>query len=111
LGLEIIIMMRRNILIQNFLILIILLHLGVCPALHEYQDFKETEIFSPNAIFENAHHHHLAVNEEKNSPDLVFSNTPSSLVIFPPAANLFQPAPCHSFLPLISDQQAAVLRC
>jgi hypothetical protein len=104
-------MMRRNILIQNFLVLFFLLHLAVCPALHEYQDFKETEIFSPNAIFENPHHDHLAVTQEKNSPDLDFSNTSSSLVIFPPATSLFQPAPYHSFLPLISDQQPSVLRC
>jgi hypothetical protein len=103
--------MRKNIFIQNFLILFFLLHLAVCPVFHDYQDLKDSEIFSSKLIFENAHHHHLAVNEEKNSPDLDFCNTSSSLVIFPPATSLFQPAPYHSVPSLISDQQAAVLRC
>jgi hypothetical protein len=104
-------MIRRNNLIQNFLILFFLLHLAVCPAFHEYQDFKETQIFSPNAIFENPHHDHLAANQENNFAHLDFSNTPSSLVIFPPATSLFQPAPYHSIPSLISDQEFAVLRC
>jgi hypothetical protein len=103
--------MRKNIFIQNFLILFFLLHLAVCPVFHNYQDLKDSEFFSSKVIIENAHHHHLAVNEEKNSAYLDFFNTSSSLVIFPPAASLFQPAPYHSFLPLISDQQPSVLRC
>ena len=103
-------MIRRKTGIQIFLILLFLLHLIVCPALHEIQDFKETEIFSSDQIFENPHHDHSVANRESQFHH--FHLLGSSIFVMPPPAPNPIAKEAHDFLPSLSPvQQATILRC
>ena len=103
-------MIRRNAGIKKSLLLFFLLHLMVCPAIHEYQDFKETEILSSTLILENPHHRDLMANRESKFQH--FDILIASFFVIPPLVNNpFQQPYHHSLSPLSSSQQAPTLRC
>jgi hypothetical protein len=95
---------------RNSLLLLFILHLMICPAVHEFQDFKETEILSSTPILENPHHHNLMANRESKFQHFDLLNA-SFFVIPLLAINPFQQPYQYSLSPLSSGQQASVLRC
>ena len=103
-------MKRRKLTIQNYLLFFFVLNLTVCPALHEYQDFRETEIFSENVILETPHHVHPAAARESTFQNLDILNASYSMIL-PPAENPFQQASYNSFHSLSSDQKSTIHRC
>ena len=92
------------------LLLFLLLHLLICPAVHEYQDFKETDILSSTPILENPYHQALMANRESKFQHSDVLNA-SSFVIPPLVNNPFQQPYHHILSPLSSSQQAPTLRC
>ena len=103
-------MIRKYSGIQKSLLLFFLLHLTVCPAFHEYEDFKETEIFSADVILENLHHVHHAAAHESTFQNLDILNASYSMIL-PPAENPLQQASYNSFHSLSSDQKSTILLC
>jgi len=103
-------MIGRNTGIRTSLLLLFLLHLTVCPAFHEYQDFKETEIFHFTSFLENSHHDHPMVYREKQLH--IFDLLNGSFYMKPPAGgNPFQKATNDFFSSLSPDPKTPILRC
>ncbi len=103
-------MNKRNTAIQKSLLLLFLIHLMVCPAIHEYQDLIETEILSTTPIFENLHPSDLVANRESKFQHFDLLN--AGFFVMPLLVNNpLQQAPYSSFSSLSSSQQAASLRC
>ena len=103
-------MNRENSGIQKSVILLFLLHLMVCLAFYEYEDFRETGIFSENVILETPHHVHPAAARESTFQNLDILNASYSMIL-PPAENPFQQASYNSFHSLSSDLKSTIHRC